>query len=117
MTAHARRKPSARQALIAGMVYFARESGCLLVAEGIETAAERETLRRIGVPFGQGSSSVTLPRLGTGRRGPSGRSVLGSGGPFAPPTHEASYMCGSYPGARMRSGSSRKLPRQPRPQK
>lgn len=44
----------ARQALIAGMVYFARQSGCLLVAEGIETAPERETLRRIGVPFGQG---------------------------------------------------------------
>jgi PAS domain S-box-containing protein len=45
---------AARQALIAGMVYFARQSGCLLVAEGIETMAERETLRRIGVPFGQG---------------------------------------------------------------
>jgi PAS domain S-box-containing protein len=45
---------AARQALIAGMVYFARQSGCLLVAEGIETVAERETLRRIGVPFGQG---------------------------------------------------------------
>jgi EAL domain-containing protein (putative c-di-GMP-specific phosphodiesterase class I) len=44
----------ARQALIAGMVYFARQSGCLLVAEGIETEPERETLRRIGVPFGQG---------------------------------------------------------------
>jgi EAL domain-containing protein (putative c-di-GMP-specific phosphodiesterase class I) len=54
MTAHARRKPPARQALIAGMVYFASQSGCLLVAEGIESAAEWETLRRIGVPFGQG---------------------------------------------------------------
>jgi PAS domain S-box-containing protein len=44
----------ARQALIAGMVYFARQSGCLLVAEGIQTDAERATLRRLGVPFGQG---------------------------------------------------------------
>lgn len=44
----------ARQALIAGMVYFARQSGCLLIAEGIETAAERDTLHRLGVPFGQG---------------------------------------------------------------
>lgn len=44
----------ARQALIAGMVYFARQSGCLLVAEGIESDGERKTLRRLGVPFGQG---------------------------------------------------------------
>jgi EAL domain-containing protein (putative c-di-GMP-specific phosphodiesterase class I) len=44
----------ARQALIAGMVYFARQSGCLLVAEGIQSDAERATLRRLGVPFGQG---------------------------------------------------------------
>ena len=44
----------ARQALIAGMVYFARQSGCLLIAEGIESDEERATLRRLGVPFGQG---------------------------------------------------------------
>jgi len=44
----------ARQAMIAGMVYFARDSGCLLIAEGVETPAERDTLRRLGVPFGQG---------------------------------------------------------------
>lgn len=44
----------ARQALIAGMVYFARQSGCHLIAEGIETEAERVALRRLGVPFGQG---------------------------------------------------------------
>ena len=44
----------ARQALIAGMVYFARQSGCLLIGEGIETDGERATLRRLGVPFGQG---------------------------------------------------------------
>jgi EAL domain-containing protein (putative c-di-GMP-specific phosphodiesterase class I) len=36
------------------MVYFGRQSGCLLIAEGIESAEERSTLRRLGVPFGQG---------------------------------------------------------------
>ncbi|MGH2381682.1 MAG: EAL domain-containing protein [Candidatus Limnocylindria bacterium] len=44
----------ARQALIAGMVYFARQSGCLLIGEGVESEQERATLRRLGVPFGQG---------------------------------------------------------------
>ncbi len=44
----------ARQALIAGMVYFARQSGCLLIAEGIESEPEAATLHRLGVPFGQG---------------------------------------------------------------
>ena len=43
-----------RQALIAGMVHFANETGCVLVAEGIETEAERRALRRLGVSFGQG---------------------------------------------------------------
>lgn len=44
----------ARQAMIAGMVFFARDAGCLLIAEGVETPAERDALRRLGVPFGQG---------------------------------------------------------------
>jgi EAL domain-containing protein (putative c-di-GMP-specific phosphodiesterase class I) len=44
----------ARQALVAGMVYFAGETGCALIAEGIETDAERRVLRRLGVTFGQG---------------------------------------------------------------
>jgi PAS domain S-box-containing protein len=44
----------ARQAMIAGMVYFARDTGCLLIAEGVELESERDTLRRLGVPFGQG---------------------------------------------------------------
>jgi EAL domain-containing protein (putative c-di-GMP-specific phosphodiesterase class I) len=45
---------TARQALIAGMVFFAAQVGCTLVAEGIETEDERRTLRRLGVNFGQG---------------------------------------------------------------
>ena len=44
----------ARQALIAGMSYFAVKRKVLLVAEGIETAAERDTIRSLAVTFGQG---------------------------------------------------------------
>jgi PAS domain S-box-containing protein len=44
----------ARQALIAGMSYFAVKRNVRLVAEGIETAAELETLRSLGIPYGQG---------------------------------------------------------------
>jgi PAS domain S-box-containing protein len=45
---------AARQALIAGMVHFANETGCVLVAEGVETESQRRALRRLGVSFGQG---------------------------------------------------------------
>jgi EAL domain-containing protein (putative c-di-GMP-specific phosphodiesterase class I) len=44
----------ARQALIAGMVYFSRQTDCVLIAEGIESEGERRTLRQLGVTFGQG---------------------------------------------------------------
>jgi EAL domain-containing protein (putative c-di-GMP-specific phosphodiesterase class I)/CheY-like chemotaxis protein len=44
----------ARQALITAMVGFAREMGILVVAEGIETPAERHTLIQLGVVLGQG---------------------------------------------------------------
>lgn len=43
-----------RQALVAGIVYFARKSGCQLIAEGIETAGERDQLSSLGVDLGQG---------------------------------------------------------------
>lgn len=43
-----------RQALIVGMRYFSRTSGCRLVAEGIETEEEAQTLIKLGVEFGQG---------------------------------------------------------------
>ena len=43
-----------RQALVAGIVYFAKKSGCRLIAEGIETAGERDQLRALGVDLGQG---------------------------------------------------------------
>jgi PAS domain S-box-containing protein len=44
----------ARQALIAGMGYFAVKGGLHLIAEGIETREELESLRALGVPYGQG---------------------------------------------------------------
>jgi EAL domain-containing protein (putative c-di-GMP-specific phosphodiesterase class I) len=56
----------ARRALVAGMVHFATETGCLLVAEGIETEAELAALRTLGVGFGQGfliGRPGELPRI------------------------------------------------------
>jgi EAL domain-containing protein (putative c-di-GMP-specific phosphodiesterase class I)/DNA-binding response OmpR family regulator len=44
----------ARQAFVAGMVYFALRTNCAIVAEGIETDAERNALRDLAVDFGQG---------------------------------------------------------------
>lgn len=43
-----------RRALAAGMIGFANELGAQIVAEGIEAAAELDTLLELGVPFGQG---------------------------------------------------------------
>lgn len=45
---------SARRALASALVAFSREIGCTLVAEGIETAEERDTLRELGITYGQG---------------------------------------------------------------
>jgi EAL domain-containing protein (putative c-di-GMP-specific phosphodiesterase class I)/DNA-binding NarL/FixJ family response regulator len=43
-----------RQALVAGLQHFAHRTGCRLIAEGIETAAQFETLRGLDVEYGQG---------------------------------------------------------------
>ena len=43
-----------RQALVAGIVYFAERTGCRLIAEGVETEGERARLQRLGVEYGQG---------------------------------------------------------------
>jgi EAL domain-containing protein (putative c-di-GMP-specific phosphodiesterase class I) len=43
-----------RQAVIVGLVHFAAMSGALVLAEGIETSAEQETVQRLGVTLGQG---------------------------------------------------------------
>lgn len=44
----------ARQAFVAGLDYFSLKTGCALIAEGIETEAERDTLRSLAVSLGQG---------------------------------------------------------------
>lgn len=44
----------ARRALASAMVFYAREMGALIVAEGIETDAELSTLRLLGADRGQG---------------------------------------------------------------
>ena len=43
-----------RQALVAGIVYFAERTGCRLIAEGVETQGERAILQKLGVQYGQG---------------------------------------------------------------
>jgi len=43
-----------RAALLVGLVHFAAAAGCQVVAEGIETEAERTTVERLGVMLGQG---------------------------------------------------------------
>jgi EAL domain-containing protein (putative c-di-GMP-specific phosphodiesterase class I)/FixJ family two-component response regulator len=44
----------ARRALTTAMVTFADEIGATIIAEGIETPAELDTLRSLGIPWGQG---------------------------------------------------------------
>jgi EAL domain-containing protein (putative c-di-GMP-specific phosphodiesterase class I)/DNA-binding response OmpR family regulator len=43
-----------RQALVSGMDFFALKTGCRLIAEGIETAGERDMVRSLSVELGQG---------------------------------------------------------------
>lgn len=43
-----------RQAMVVGMRHFSRTAGCRLIAEGVETPEEAETLTSLGVEFGQG---------------------------------------------------------------
>lgn len=43
-----------RQALVAGMLHFATSIGVEIIAEGVETEAERLTLQHLGVALGQG---------------------------------------------------------------
>lgn len=64
-----------RQALVAGVQHFASASGITVIAEGVETTGEADTLRRLGVPLAQGFlfGAPALPRLralaaGSGKR-------------------------------------------------
>lgn len=44
----------ARQALMVGLRHFVLAAHCRLIAEGIETEAERATLRALDIHLGQG---------------------------------------------------------------
>ena len=48
------RNDPARQALIAGLVHFSSQTGCRLIAEGIETAPDLSALHDLDVELGQG---------------------------------------------------------------
>jgi EAL domain-containing protein (putative c-di-GMP-specific phosphodiesterase class I) len=54
----------ARQALVAGLSHYAADTGTLLIAEGVETAAEGDTVRRLGVHYGQGYHFGRPSRVG-----------------------------------------------------
>lgn len=43
-----------RQALVAALGHYVAETGAVLIAEGVETGAEREALTSLGVSLGQG---------------------------------------------------------------
>ncbi len=66
----------ARRALASALTFFASEIGSRIVAEGIETPAELETLRALGIASGQGyllgrparlPETAVLPVCGCGR--------------------------------------------------
>jgi EAL domain-containing protein (putative c-di-GMP-specific phosphodiesterase class I) len=40
--------------MAAGFQYYALRTGCRLIAEGVETDEEANTLKALGVDFGQG---------------------------------------------------------------
>jgi PAS domain S-box-containing protein len=43
-----------RHAMVAGFRFFADGAGCQLIAEGVETEADRDKLRELGIGMGQG---------------------------------------------------------------
>jgi len=44
----------AKRALVAGLQSFASETGASIIAEGIETDAQLDTVKRLGIAYGQG---------------------------------------------------------------
>jgi EAL domain-containing protein (putative c-di-GMP-specific phosphodiesterase class I) len=58
---------AARQAMVAGLSHFAHKTGCLLIAEGIETDREIEVLRSLDIHLGQGYALGRPEAVGAGR--------------------------------------------------
>jgi EAL domain-containing protein (putative c-di-GMP-specific phosphodiesterase class I)/CheY-like chemotaxis protein len=58
----------ARQALVAGLMHFSEKTPCAVIAEGIETNEELETLRSLGVSIGQGYLLGRPEPIATGGR-------------------------------------------------
>ena len=69
-----------RQALVVALVHFAGATDCRVIAEGIETEAERSVLERLGVELGQGYL--------LGRPGPAPTRQPARGRSKAPPRHD-----------------------------
>jgi PAS domain S-box-containing protein len=82
-----------RQALIVALLHFAGATDCQVVAEGIETEAERAVLEKLEIPFGQGylfgwpaEASTWAAREAArtpSRRGPPLRAIAGGREPRA----------------------------------
>ena len=56
------------QAMVVGMRHFSRSPGCRLVAEGVETEGEANTLGGLGVESSRATISDALSRSRSGRR-------------------------------------------------
>jgi PAS domain S-box-containing protein len=82
-----------RQALIVALLHFARSTDCHVIAEGIETEAERAVLEKLEVEFGQGyllgrpaeGTTWTVPAAEptAARRPPALRAIAGGRSPGA----------------------------------
>jgi EAL domain-containing protein (putative c-di-GMP-specific phosphodiesterase class I)/DNA-binding response OmpR family regulator len=59
-----------RRSLAAALVTFALETGATIIAEGIETPGELDTLQRLGIPWGQGYHLARPAELPPGLRLP-----------------------------------------------
>jgi len=81
----------ARQALIAGMGYFAVKRKLRLVAEGIETRKELDALQALAVPYGQGYL------LGRPRDGSSPGSAGSAGSTGSEGSEGSAGSAGSWP--------------------
>jgi hypothetical protein len=102
-----------RQALIVALLHFARSTDCHVVAEGIETEAERAVLEKLEVEFGQGylfgrpaeATTWALPAVEpmTARQRPALRAIAGGRGPG----HEPNRWSPGHEGAVVSAVTSR----------